>query len=35
MVGTEDAAVTSDLYYVPAAISGCWEIMILMEFMGD
>jgi hypothetical protein len=34
MVGTKDAAGKSDLYYEAAAISGCWEIMILMEFMG-
>ena len=33
-MGTKDAAGTSDLYYKAPAISGCWEIMILMEFMG-
>jgi hypothetical protein len=33
MVGTEEADGTSDSYYVVAANSGRWEIIILMDFI--
>ena len=34
-MGTEEATGSSDLYYGADAIRGSWEIMILMEFIGD
>jgi hypothetical protein len=35
MRGTEEATGSLDLYYGVDDIRGSWEIMILMEFIGD
>jgi hypothetical protein len=32
-MGTEESGGKLDLYSVTATIIGCWEIMILMEFL--